>query len=81
MAMEHHQCFHIYIVKIRTTRVGNTVFFKHQYMTNPQVTPDTLVIKAALKLTSGLKGIVSRNVETAEALGKLSKLFTKIAVA
>ena len=29
-AMEHHQCFHIYIVKTRATRVSNTVFFKHK---------------------------------------------------
>jgi hypothetical protein len=59
MTMEHHQCFHIYIVKMRVTRVSNTVFFKHQYIANPQVTPDTLVIKAALELTYALKGTVS----------------------
>jgi hypothetical protein len=35
-AMEHLQCFHIYIVKTRATRVSDTVFFKHQYITNPQ---------------------------------------------
>jgi hypothetical protein len=34
-AMEHHQCFHIYIVKTRVMRVSNTLFFKHQYMMNP----------------------------------------------
>jgi hypothetical protein len=33
-AMEHHQCFHIYIVKTRVTRTSNTVIFKHQYITN-----------------------------------------------
>ncbi len=35
MAMEHHQCFHIYIVKTRATKISDTVFFKHQYITNP----------------------------------------------
>ncbi len=54
MAMEHHQYFHIYIVKTRATRISDTVFFKHHYITNPQVTPKTLVIKAALDLTSAL---------------------------
>jgi hypothetical protein len=29
-AVEHHQCFHIYIVKTRARRVSNAVFFKHQ---------------------------------------------------
>jgi hypothetical protein len=47
MAMEHHQCFHIYIMKTRATRISDTVFFKNQYITNPQVTPKTLIIKAA----------------------------------
>ncbi len=47
-AMEHHQCFHIYILKTRATRISNTEFFKHQYITNPPVTPITHVIKAAL---------------------------------
>jgi hypothetical protein len=55
MAMEHHQCFHIYIVKTRATRTSDTVFLKHQYITNPQVTPETLVIKAALDLRTALK--------------------------
>jgi hypothetical protein len=81
VAIEHYQHFHICTVKTRAMRVSNTVFFKHQYITNPQVTPKTLVIKAALDLTSALKGMVSCNGKTAEALEKVSKLFTKIAVA
>ncbi len=80
-AMEHHQCFHIYMVKIRATIVSDRVFFKHQYITNPQIMPETLVIKAAVELTNVLKGTVSRDGETAEALQKVSSLFTKIAAA
>jgi hypothetical protein len=80
-AMEHHRCFHIYIVKTRATRVIDSVFFKHQYIINPQLTPETLVLKAAAELTSVLKGTVSRETETAEALEKVSKLFHKIAEA
>ncbi len=51
MAMEHDRCFNIYIVKTRATRISDTVFVKHQYITNPQVTTKTLVIKAVLDLT------------------------------
>ncbi len=29
MAIEHHQCFHIYIMKTRATRISDTVFSKH----------------------------------------------------
>ncbi len=79
MAMKHHQCFHIYIMKTRATRISDTVFFKHQYITNQKVTPKTLVIKAASDLTSALKGTISRDGKTAEVLQKFSKLFTKIA--
>jgi hypothetical protein len=57
------------------------VFFKHQYITNPQVTPKILIIKAALDLTSALKGTISCNGKTAEVLQKFSELFTKIAMA
>jgi hypothetical protein len=80
-AMEHHQCFHIYIVETRATRTSDTLFFKHQYIANPQVTPKTLVIKAALDLTSALKGTVSCNGKTAEALQTFSNLITKITAA
>jgi spore maturation protein CgeB len=34
-SMEHHRCFKIYITKTRATRISDTVFFKHQYITNP----------------------------------------------
>jgi hypothetical protein len=80
-SMEHHQCFKIYITKTRATRVSDTVFFKHQYSTNPTVSPESLVVAAAQQLTSALKGNIPAGNETAEALKKVSKLFTKIAEA
>jgi hypothetical protein len=79
--MEHHCCFHVYIVKTRATRVSNAVFFKHQYITNLQITQETLVMKAAAELTSALKGTILRDAETAEALTKVGKLFHKIVAA
>jgi len=79
--MEHHRCFNIYIVKMRATRVSDAVFFRHQYITNPQITPETLVMKAAAELTSALKGTVSQDAETADALAKVSDLYHKIAAA
>jgi hypothetical protein len=71
-AMEHHQCFHIYILKTRATRISDMVFLKHQYKTNSQVTPKTLVIKVALELTSELKGLVSCNGKAADTLKSLA---------
>jgi hypothetical protein len=81
-SMEHHQCFKIYVTKTRATRVSDTVFFKHQYITNPTIiSPESLVVAAAQQLTSALKGNFLAGHETAEALKKISKLFTKIAEA
>ncbi len=60
-SMEHHWCFNVYIIKMRATRVRDAVFFKHQFITNPQIMPETLVMKAAAKLTSALKGAVSQD--------------------
>jgi hypothetical protein len=81
MPMEHHRCFHVYIVKTRATRISNSVFFEHQYITNPQLTPETFVLKATSGLTSASKGTVSHEAETTDALAQVSKLFHKIAEA
>ncbi len=80
-SMEHHRCFKIYVSKTRATRVSDTVFFKHQYITNPVVSPESLVVAAAQQLTTALKGNIPAGNETAEALKKVSVLFTKIAEA
>jgi hypothetical protein len=62
-------------------QVRDTVNFKHQYITNPTVSPESLVIAAAQQLTAALKGNIPRGNETMEGLTKVSKLFTRIAVA
>jgi hypothetical protein len=71
-SMEHHQCFKICVTKTRATRVSDTVFFKHQYITYPTVSPENLVVAAAQQLTSALKGNILAGNETVEALKKVS---------
>ncbi len=80
-SMQHHQCFWVYITKIRAMRISDTVFFKHQYITNPMVSPESHVVVAAQQLATALKGNIPAGNETTEALKKVSKLFTKIAAA
>jgi hypothetical protein len=53
------------------------VFFKHQYITNPTVSPESDVVAAAQQLTIALQGNIPSGNKTAEALQKVSKLFTK----
>jgi hypothetical protein len=79
--MEHHRCFRVYITKTRSTRISDTVHFKHQYITKPTLSPESHVIAAAQQLATALKGNIPAGNETAEALKKVSDLFTKIASA
>jgi hypothetical protein len=68
----------MYITKTRATRISDTVFFKHQYITNPTVSPESHVVAAAQQLATALKGNIPAGNKTVEALKKVSKLFTKI---
>ena len=71
----------MYVTKPRATRISDTVHFKHQYITNPTVSPESHVVAAAQQLTTALQGNIPAGNETAEALQKVSDLFTKIAMA
>jgi hypothetical protein len=71
----------VYVTKTRATRISDTVFFKHQYITNPTLSPESHVVAAAQQLATALKGNIPAGNETAEALTKVSELFTKIAAA
>ncbi len=63
------------------TRVSDTVHFKHQYITKPTLSPESHVVAVAQKLATALQGNIPAGNETAEALKKVSELFTKIALA
>jgi hypothetical protein len=79
--MEHHRCFRVYITRTRVTRISGIVFFKHQYIRNPTISPESHVVAVAQQLTIVLQGNIPTGNKTAEALQKVSKLFTKIAMA
>jgi hypothetical protein len=79
--MQHHQCFWVYITKTRATRISDTVLFKHQYITNLPVSLESHIFAAAQQLATALKGNIPAGNKMAEALKKVSKLFTKIAAA
>jgi hypothetical protein len=79
--MEHHQCFRVYVIRTRATRISNTVVFKHQYITSPTISPESHVVAAAQQLVTALQGNIPAGNKMAEALTKVSELFTKIALA
>ncbi len=78
-SMEHHRCYSIYITKMQAMQVSDTVNFKHQYITNPTVSPESLVVAAVQQLTPALKGNIPGGNEMMEGLTKVSKLFTRTA--
>jgi hypothetical protein len=80
-SMEHHWCFRVYITRTRVTWISDTVFFKHQYITTPAISPESHVVAGAQQLTIALQGNIPTGNKTPEALQKVSKLFTKIAMA
>ena len=41
---DHYRCHEVWIKDTRTTRVGQTVFFKHKYLTQPILTPNNALI-------------------------------------
>ncbi len=55
-SMEHHRCFRVYVTRTRATRISDTVFFKHQYITNPTLSPESHMFAAAQQLVTALKG-------------------------
>jgi hypothetical protein len=59
--------------------VSDTVNFKHQYITNPTVSPESVIVAAAQQLTAALKGNIPGGNKMMEGLTKVSKLFTRIA--
>ncbi len=54
-SLEHYHCHKIFCKKTRSERISNTVFFQHQYITQPTVTPEDQIVKAVGNLTSALR--------------------------
>jgi hypothetical protein len=46
-AWDHYRCHEIYITDTKHSRVCETLFFKHKYLTMPSFTPSDALVKAA----------------------------------
>ena len=38
-SFEHYRCYEVWIKETKSIRIGNTVFFKHKYLTMPTIIP------------------------------------------
>ena len=76
---EHYQCWNLWTTSTKATRVSGTVFFKHNYITNPETTPTDAMIAAANRMTETLRNQTPINMceEDLEPLRRLETIFTR----
>ena len=69
------------MINTRTIRISNTVFHKHNYISNPAVTLDDSVIAAAQNLAAALKSKMPHYLQESpfSELSLLSKIFSDAA--
>ncbi len=77
---EHYRCHKIYISDTRHTRVCDTVFFKHKYLTMPTITLADALIKAADKLVDAISGVIPKNSITEDAVLQLMSIYRQQAL-
>jgi len=74
-SFQHYRCYSIWVKNTRSVRVGNTIFFKHKYLTMPTLTTADALLKAAHDMTTALLGGVTTTNQSAEALKQLMDIF------
>ena len=75
VSLEHYRCYRIWIKSTRSERIGNTVFFKHKYLTMPTITNADALLIAANDMQNALKGGVPQSLQTTAAVKQLMKIF------
>ena len=54
-SFEHYRGWKMWMINTRTVIISNTLFHKHKYISNPNVTPDDAVISAAQNHATALR--------------------------
>ena len=79
-ATEHYRCHEIWTVDTRSVRIGQTVFFKHKYLTQPRVTESDALLRASDELCAALKDTVTPvKGGTRRAVDMLMDIFKNVA--
>ncbi len=65
---EHYRCQAVFISDTRHTRICSTVFFKHEYLTMPTLSPSDALIPTANNLTYAIAGIIPPPKITTDAI-------------
>jgi hypothetical protein len=75
---EHYRYHKIWIVDTRSVRVGQTIFFKHKYLTQPSVTPQDAIVGASDNLCGVLRGKPSAKNEVRTDVDMLMEVFKNV---
>ena len=61
VSLEHYWCHRNWITDTKHVRIGNTVFFKHKYLTMPPITTADAILTATKDLTTALEGDIPQS--------------------
>ena len=60
-SLEHYRCHKCWITETKGIQKGNTVFFKHKYLTMPTITPADAILTATRDLQEALEGDIPQS--------------------
>ena len=61
VSLEHYRCHRCWIAETKGIRTGNTVFFKHKYLTTPTITPCDALLIARSDMRETLESDIPRS--------------------
>ena len=74
-AWEPYRCHEVWSEETKATRVGQTVFFKHKYITAPQVTATDALLRASDDLCNALLNVEPNDGRTKKVVDLLMEIF------
>ena len=75
---EHYRCHEIFVKATRNTRISDTVFFKHKYITQPTITPEDAIMKALQDIRQAISGKSNtKGQENLQALERMTQALEK----
>lgn len=80
-SFKHYRCYKIWVKDTHSVQIGNTVFFKHKYLTMPTTTNADALLKAAKDMSTAIKGGVAQTLDASDAIDTLMDIFQKNAEA
>ena len=72
---DHCRCHKVWIKDTKSTRIGQTVFFKHKYITQPTVTTSDALLRASEDICDALLKTAPNNKNTRTATDLLVDIF------